>query len=112
MGYGFSTNMQHFLDSKGSIPDMMPEPARAMANYIGAIVSATTCGPLAEPVDTGVLCLPSQKQKACSGKIIGSLDVASKKIHWECTVCGNYGVIFDWKGTLWDRSADQKGQAH
>ena len=112
MGYSFSTSMQHFLDEKGCIPDRMPPPARAMANYIGAIVSAMTSGPPAESVDTGVHCLPAKKQKPCSGKIIGSLDVASIKIHWECTACGNYGVIFDWEGTLWDRRTDQGGQAH
>ena len=112
MGHGFSTNIKHFLDSKGSIPDAMPAPARAMANYIGAIVSATTSGSLKASVDTGVQCLPARGQKPCSGKIIGSRDITSSNIHWECTTCGNYGVIFDWEGTLWDRRADHEEQAN
>ena len=112
MGYSFSTNIQHFLDAKGSIPDAMPAPAKAMANYIGAIVSATTSESSKESVDTGVQCLPAQGQKPCSGKIVGFRDIASNKIHWECTICGNYGVIFDWEGTLWDRRADHGKQAH
>ena len=108
----FSMNIRHYLDEKGIIPDRLPASAKAMANYIGAIVSSVSSNPLEESVETGVQCHPTPEQKPCSGIIIGYMDLASNKIHWECPTCGNQGVIFDWEGTLWDRTDDQVEQAH
>ncbi len=112
MSVAFSADLRHFLDEKGSVPDTIPEPAKALANYIGSIVSSVSSDSQAESIDTDVKCHPAPKQKKCFGKIVGFLDYTSMKIHWECPTCGNQGVIIGWEGTLWDRSADQQEQAN
>lgn len=93
------TDLTHFLAPDGSIAPKSG-PARRLADYLTAIVAATTSiDPQAE-----VKCRKRPNRKPCIGKIESHIYPATKQIIWSCPVCGDHGLISQWKGSFWDCS--------
>ena len=88
----WSTNMQHFLDEKGST-DQIPAEVKELADYFGTIVAAVTLDFTGRAIDVpGITCC----NPGCSGSIIGYLGRDIDSIEWYCTACDDSGVITGW----------------
>ena len=93
------TDLRHFLNEEGSMPDM-PKPARILAEYLGSIVKGVTTRRGGE-LTTGVKCRRRFRRRKCPGDIIAFID-EKEAISWSCPVCKENGVISGWKRTIWD----------
>lgn len=99
------TDMRHFLDDAGAIPEDMPGPALNLALFLGAIVAWVTSGRSAAAQRTNVSCRRSPGRRRCRGEILASLEADGSIIAWHCPLCGGNGVTRGWEGTRWDRRA-------
>ena len=97
----WSTNMQHFLDEKGST-DQIPVEVKELADHFGAIVAAVTLDFTGRAITVSSITCRNPKSPGCSGSIIAYLARDIDKIEWHCTDCEDSGVITGWDGTLWD----------
>ncbi len=103
MSRSFATNIQHFLDEKGAIPESMPRQARKLIENLGRIIACVTEQPSASPKRV-VFCWNRINSKHCSGKIASGIDLGSLNILWHCLKCGDNGLISNWEHTFWDDS--------
>ena len=103
MSRSFVTNIQHFLDKNGAIPESMPRQARKFIENLGTIVACVTGQPSASP-KTVVPCWNKINSKLCSGKIASGIDLGSLNILWHCLKCGDNGLISHWEHIFWDDS--------
>jgi len=97
------TDITHFLDGHGGLPEELPGPARNIANHLGRIVVAATVprSPSGEPVQ--VRCRRRPGRRPCPGVIDHVIEPGGEeRIFWRCTVCGDNGEIHGWKGSIWD----------
>ena len=94
----WSTNMQHYLDEKGST-DQIPVEVKELADHFGAIVTVVTLDFTGRTIEvSGITC----RNPSCSGSITGYLGQEIDSIEWYCTACDDSGVITGWNDTLWD----------
>jgi hypothetical protein len=107
MGYSIGgtwvTDMRHFLDTAGAIPEGIPWPAQNLSVFLGAIVAWVTSGRSSTEPRTNVACRRSPQRRRCPGEIVASFEVDGSTIVWRCPACGDNGVTRGWEGTLWDR---------
>lgn len=101
-GNTWITDMRHFLDESGSMPDM-PGPALNLALFLGSIVAWVTSGRAAADIRTNVSCRRSPAHQRCRGLIEAGLTENGTAVEWWCPVCGDDGVTRGWEGTPWDR---------
>ncbi len=105
MGDTWITNMQHFLDTDGLIPDDLPGPAYRLSNFLGSIVQAVTSRKDQNLTSIGIRCRRKPRRKPCPGEILALTDAENYfSISWHCTVCDDNGVISGWQGTIWDKT--------
>ena len=97
------TDLRHFLDEEtGDFPEGIPGAALNRGVFFGSIVAwVTDHHPEGEP-HTNVPCWRSPGRRRCRGEIIAELR-ATSEIEWQCSLCGENGVIRGWEDTLWDR---------
>jgi hypothetical protein len=94
----YISNMTHFLDETGNIPQEMPKEARELASFFALVVDqATQKNPDAS---FSLHCF----NKKCNGLINCELSKDSEEIIWECSKCSNSGRISFWQGTRWDNT--------
>ena len=94
----YISNMTHFLDETGNIPDGMSKEARHLASFHALVVDVTTQN---NPSESDIhRCF----NKKCDGKIISEFSSDKKEILWKCTKCNNAGRISFWQNTKWDNS--------
>lgn len=105
MARTFVTDLTHFLTEGGAIASMSP-PARRFAGYLGMIVVDATAFWTEQHTEQGVKCRCRPGRKPCSGIIETDFEPETDRIVWWCSECGENGFISNWKGTLWDRTAD------
>jgi hypothetical protein len=95
------TDIRHFLDEQGRVPDDLP----AVPRYMGAIVVAAS--PLSAdrifPLD--LQCRRRPGHERCLGSVHAGIDSESAEISWFCPCCGDQGRIHGWQGSPWDRRA-------
>jgi hypothetical protein len=105
MGDTWVTDIRHFLDGAGALPEM-PGPALNLALFLGAIVAWVT----SSAVDrrTNVPCRRTPGRRRCRGEILAALAPDGAEISWQCPVCGDNGVIHGWEGTRWDRGSSAR----
>jgi hypothetical protein len=96
------TNIQHFLDENGEVPDL-PFEAQELLNFLSAIVEAATIAYDRPITLAGIKCRNIIKGKPCSGEIEVWVYAENNEIGWECLDCGEEGVITHWEGTPWDK---------
>jgi len=94
----YISNMTHFLDDSGNIPEEMPKSGRQLASFHALVVDITT----RENQDAldKLRCF----KKKCEGFIISQFSADNDEILWDCTKCDNGGRISFWQGTKWDNS--------
>ncbi len=97
------TDITHFLDEKGGIPEDLSGPARSLANHVGAVITAATApGGFSDP-EIEVKCRCRPNRGPCPGVINHIIEPGGEeRIFWRCTVCGDNGEISNWKGSIWD----------
>lgn len=98
------TNLRHYLDEDGRLPDELPGPARNLANHLGSIVTGITAAAWPAPQQLAVGCRRRPRNRRCSGSIVAAIEPGSDDIIWECPACGDNGVVSGWQGTVWDKS--------
>ena len=96
----YNTDLAHYLNEDGDIPEEIPSEARQLASFLALIVDEVTSEfPRTDRgVDTGIRC----QRKGCPGMVNGALDDRESEVHWYCLECGDMGVISGWQGTKWD----------
>ncbi len=95
------SNITHFLDEKGAIPESLPNRARKLAEQLGHIVSSVTFQPN-KIAATPLLCAGMVSKKRCTGKIDAGIDMGNLDIFWHCLKCGDNDSISHWQNTFWD----------
>jgi hypothetical protein len=103
MGDTWVTDMRHYLDEEGLLPETLPGPALSIALFLGSIVGWVTSHPEGTYEETNVPCRRTPGRRRCLGDIFARVDAAQAAITWECPICGDNGYIRGWEGTLWDR---------
>lgn len=53
-------------------------------------------------IDSPPVCWRRPKRMACKGVLAVELDTDTDQIYWECTECGDDGVVTGWRGLIWD----------
>tara|TARA_B110000879_G_scaffold146205_1_gene189725 strand:+ start:308 stop:619 length:312 start_codon:yes stop_codon:yes gene_type:complete len=99
MSRSLVTNVKHFIDEKGAIPESMPKPAKKLIENLGNIIVSVTTLP-----KTNVSCWNKINGKNCSGKIDADIDLENFDILWRCLKCKDNGLINNWEHTFWDNS--------
>ena len=95
-------DMTHYLDEHGAIV-AAPTPARRLAEHFAAIVRAVTFDPCGAATESSVRCRRRPGRKPCPGQIRAAITIDDRMdIIWECSSCGDNGVISNWHGTMWD----------
>ena len=110
MGETLIVNLRHYLNEEGTIGDLT-KPAERLVSHLGEIVRAVSHQGKNEPVSTEIRCRKRPNHNKCTGMIVADLDRHhTDEISWHCPVCGDNGVIYGWRGTIWDNSNDRFGK--
>jgi len=97
---GWVIDLRHFLAPSGAIAAELSAPGRRLAEYFASIVVDATSN-LDDP--PSVRCRRRPGRRRCTGTIYSVPSIEDlAAIDWHCPVCGDYGVIRGWEGTLWD----------
>jgi hypothetical protein len=72
--------------------------------FLGEIVSASTFAPPGSEIDTSLRCRKRPERKQCHGLIRVHLQEEPVELRWWCPVCGDRGVINNWKGIPWKKN--------
>jgi hypothetical protein len=94
----FVSDLRHFLE----IPDDAPGPARKMAQHLGSVVRAATAGDAGTPWITAIACRRRPRNRPCTGHIAVFRADLPAPIEWQCSVCGEEGVISGWDESPFD----------
>lgn len=105
MNRTFITNLTHFLDEKGAVPDQLAKPARQLVENLGAIVTHMTRHASGN-FHTHLPCWGRLGRKACPGTIEAGVRVTDFAIIWYCPTCEDKGLITHWEGSFFDCSED------
>lgn len=112
MGDTWISDMTHFLDETGTIPECQGA-ARSIRDHLGAIVAFVTSWSSADEERSAVRCRRRPHRKPCPGWICASLDPDSREIVWICPICEDRGIISGWEHTPWDLSdLDARPEEH
>ena len=97
-----TTNIQHFMDENGEVPDL-PLEAKELLNFLAAIIEAATIEYERPVTLSEKTCRKIIKGVSCSGEIEVWVNADDNQIGWECLECGDEGIITHWEGTPWDK---------
>ena len=103
----FVTDLHHFLD----LPAGTPGPARRLAEHLSNIVRAATAGDAGTAWESALPCRRRPANRRCPGRMIVLRTDPPAPIRWQCSVCGDGGVISNWAG-LALRSAQATAHPH
>lgn len=92
------TDLDHFLDLT---PDTSG-PARRLADQLFGIVRAASAGDTGGPWQTVLSCRRRPKNRPCPGRIVVMRSEDSAPIQWQCSACGDDGMISNWQDTPYD----------
>jgi hypothetical protein len=93
------TDLHHFLDLT---PDT-PGPARRLADQLFAVVRAGSAGDTGRPWQTALPCRRRPKNRPCPGRLVVlRSEDPTAPIQWQCSACGDDGVISNWQETPYD----------
>ncbi|MBM3157868.1 MAG: hypothetical protein FJ004_11385 [Chloroflexi bacterium] len=99
MGDTFITDMTHFESIQ---PGPSHQPARKIARFFGAIVSAASVSPTDRLIDAALFCRRRPGRIQCPGHLQIYRDGVSGIITWHCSRCDDQGEISNWEGTPWN----------
>ncbi len=95
------TNIQHFMDENGEIPELTLEADILLQQFAAFIEAATV--KYERPVtlsSTG--CHKIYDGEFCDGDVEVWVYAETNQIGWECQECSEEGIITHWEGTPWD----------
>lgn len=95
------TDITHFLTKDGEIAPTTG-PARRFAEFLTKLVVDATTHSLNGSTHAGVKCRRRPARKSCAGQIETDIEVEAEEIVWWCPVCGDNGIVRNWKATVWD----------
>src|SRR5687768_11848660 len=101
MGDTWITDLAHFLTRDGAIAPTSG-PARRFAEFLAKLAGDATTLSSDGSTNTRVKCRRRPARKLCPGEIETGIDAESEDIVWSCPVCGDNGIIRNWKGSMWD----------
>jgi hypothetical protein len=94
----FVSDLRHFLD----MPDDAPGPARKMAEHLGFVVRAATAGEAGASWVSALTCRRRPVNRPCRGHIAVFRADLPAPIEWQCSTCGDEGVISGWEDSPFD----------
>lgn len=94
----FVSDLRHFLD----LPEDAPGPARRMADRLTSIVRAATAGDAGATWVSALRCERRPGRRPCPGHIAVVRTEVPQSISWQCTSCGDDGVISGWEHSPYD----------
>jgi len=97
----FVSDLRHFLD----ITEEAPGPARKMAEQLGLVVRAATAGEAGVSWVSAVSCRRRPGNLPCRGHIEVFRADLPAAIEWQCSDCGDAGVISGWEDSPFDLRA-------
>lgn len=92
------TDLHHLLD----LPADTPGPARRLAEHLGNIVRAATAGDAGIDWESALPCARRPANRRCPGRMIVRRTEPAAAIRWQCSVCGDEGVISNWADSPYD----------
>lgn len=96
------TNIKHFLDGNGNVPELNPE-AYGLLKFLAAIIESASVAYDRPATFADVECRTMNGTTPCAGEIEVWVDPDSNIIGWECLECEEEGTISEWEGTQWDK---------
>lgn len=94
----FVSDLRHFLD----LSEDAPGPARRMAERLTSIVRAATAGDAGATWVSALRCERRPGRRPCPGNIAVARTEVPPSISWQCTSCGDDGVISGWEPSPYD----------
>jgi hypothetical protein len=92
------TDLSHFLD----LSEDTPGPARRLAGHLSNIVRSATAGDARTAGGSALPCRRRPAGRRCPGRMIVLRTEAGAPIRWQCSVCGDEGVISNWEDSAFD----------
>ena len=92
------TDLRHFLD----LPADTPTPARRLAGQLSNLVRAATAGDAGVAWETALRCRRRPANKPCPGRMVVLRTEPPSPIRWQCSGCGDEGVISNWADSPFD----------
>ena len=98
----YVTNLTHFQDKNGNIPENLPQESRNLASFLVLVIDEVTrhYPKTDRGIETGIKCFETD----CDGNIIGAIDMHNEPIKWYCLDCGNTGTVSNWQNSKWDNT--------
>jgi hypothetical protein len=91
-------DLHHFFD----LPPDTPGPARRLAEHLSNIVRAATAGDAATSWESVLPCRRRPANRRCRGRMIVTPTAPGAPIRWQCSVCGDEGIIINWEDSPFD----------
>ena len=91
------------MDEEGKLVSE-PSQARRLAKHLTAIIVMASYPDPEYPPEYLLKCRRRSNRKPCLEEIAGFVDPETDDIVWMCPVCGDRGLISNWRGTIWDTS--------
>ena len=98
-------DIKQFLTAAGELV-AKPVAVNKTGHFLAQIIEAATRNYPALNRELGVHC----RKQACTGTLRASLPAAGAEIAWFCPSCLQKGVIRNWQGTKWDRTASSAAE--
>jgi hypothetical protein len=91
-------DMQHFLDLPGEVTG----PTRSLADQLTDVVRAATAADAGSAWMSALTCRRRPGRRACPGRIIVRRPQTPGQIQWQCSGCGDEGLISNWADSPYD----------
>ena len=92
------TDLNHFLD----LPAGTPGPARQLAEHLCNIMRAATASDTGAAWESALPCRRRPANRRCPGRMIVPRTETGAPIRWQCSACGDEGVISNWEESAFD----------
>lgn len=92
------SDLHHFLDLSADAPG----PARRLAEHLGNIVRAATAGDVGIAWESALPCRRRPANRPCPGRMVVLRSEPQDAIRWQCSACGEDGVISNWADSSFD----------
>ena len=90
--------LSHYLE----LAEEMPGPARRLAADLSGIVRAATAGDAGTAWTSALPCRRRPAHRRCPGRLVVLRRGPPAPIHWQCSVCGDEGLIRGWEDSPFD----------
>lgn len=84
------------------LPDDTPAPARLLAAHLSGIVRAATAGDAGIAWTSALPCRRRPGRRPCKGRLTILRPEPPAPLRWQCSLCGDDGVISGWEDSPFD----------